>query len=157
MSAIYNSDGWQNTINNTTTVQVWTNGLGQRLDRQEYVLPQAFAGKVLTSVTITDKGNEVFSRAILAALTVSTCDAHVAEGITISSGSITYHKETAQYTQAVTLTNEGSAAVTGPVYLFGRHSSRDQSRKQIESDGLLRADGQPVSDSASQGIVVGAK
>jgi hypothetical protein len=38
----YNNDGGQNTIN-TSTVQAWTNGEGQRLDRQEYILPAAFA------------------------------------------------------------------------------------------------------------------
>jgi hypothetical protein len=47
----YNNDGGQNTINNTSTIQAWTNGEGQRLDRQEYILPAAFARQVLTSVT----------------------------------------------------------------------------------------------------------
>jgi hypothetical protein len=68
----YNNDGGDNAINNTSTIQAWDNGLGQRLDRQEYILPAAFANQVLTSVTITDMGNEVLSRAVLAALTVST-------------------------------------------------------------------------------------
>jgi len=33
-------------------------GLGQRLDRQEYILPAAIARQTLASVTITDTGNE---------------------------------------------------------------------------------------------------
>ena len=90
----YNNDGNTNTINNTTTVQVWDNGLGQRLDRQEYILPAAFASQVLNSVTITDTGNEGQgtdgSRAILSALTVSTCRAYVTETIAISSSKIVY-------------------------------------------------------------------
>lgn len=68
----YNNDGGPNTINNTSTIQAWANGLGQRLDRQEYLLPAAFATQTLTSVTITDTGNESFSRAILAGITVRT-------------------------------------------------------------------------------------
>ncbi len=54
----YNNDGNTNTINNTSTVQVWDNGLGQRLHRQEFLLPAAFSTQILTSVTITDTGNE---------------------------------------------------------------------------------------------------
>jgi len=115
----FNNDGFQNTINNTTTAQVWTNGLGQRLDRQEYILPAAFANQVLTSVTITDTGNESFSRAILSALTVSTCHAYVAAGVTISSGSIVYYPRTMLYTQEVSLTNTSqTAAVDGPLFLI---------------------------------------
>jgi len=114
----YNNDGGQNTINNTSTIQAWTNGIGQRLDRQEYILPIAFAGQTLTSVTITDTGNEVFSRAIFAGLTISTCHAIVTESIAISTGTIIYHQDLKLYTQDVSLTNDGTAAVTGPVYLI---------------------------------------
>ncbi|MGA2590436.1 MAG: hypothetical protein ABSH32_11005 [Bryobacteraceae bacterium] len=115
----FNNDGFQNTINNTTTTQVWANGLGQRLDRQEYILPAAFASQVLTSVTITDTGNESFSRAILSALTVSTCHAYVAAGVTISSSAIVYYPRTMLYTQDVSLTNTSqTAAVDGPLYLI---------------------------------------
>jgi len=54
----YNNDGNTNTINNTSTIQVWQNGMGQRLDRQGYILPAAFRTQTLTSVTITDTGNQ---------------------------------------------------------------------------------------------------
>jgi hypothetical protein len=118
----YNNDGNTNTIDNTSTVQVWDNGLGQRLDRQEYLLPAEFARQTLTSVTITDTGNEGNgtngSRAVLAALTVSTCFAYVTETITISSGPIVYRPDLKLYGQAVTLTNAGSTPVAGPLFFI---------------------------------------
>ena len=118
----YNNDGNTNTIDNTTTRQVWDNGLGQRLDRQEYVLPAAFASQELTSVTITDTGSEGEgingSRAVLAALTVSTCNAYVTEGVWISSGPIVYLPNLELYAQEVHLTNAGSTALKGPVFLI---------------------------------------
>ncbi|HUO30875.1 MAG TPA: hypothetical protein VMU80_16745 [Bryobacteraceae bacterium] len=116
----YNQDGNTNTINNTSTIQVWDNGLGQRLDRQEYVLPKAFASQTLTSVTITDSGSQGSgtngSRAIFSGLTVSTCPVYVTETLTVEQGSIIYHPEANVYTQAVRLTNTGTAAIEGPVF-----------------------------------------
>jgi hypothetical protein len=115
----YNQDGGQNTINDTSTTLAWDNGqLGQRLDRQEYILPAALASQVLTSVTITDTGNELFSRAIFAAITVSTCHDYITEGITIGSDPIVYHPTSMLYTQDVYLSNTGSTAVTGPLFLI---------------------------------------
>jgi hypothetical protein len=118
----YNNDGNTNTINNTSTIQVWQNGLGQRLDRQEYVLPAAFRTQTLTSVTITDTGNQGNgtngSRAVFSSLTVSTCLVYVAEDIGISSGPITYHSSLRLYTQEVTLTNAGTTAVDGPLFFI---------------------------------------
>jgi hypothetical protein len=112
----YNSGGYTSTIDNTSTIQVWTDGEGQRLDRQEYVLPAAFASQVLTSVIITDTGSYDLSRAMLSALTVSTCSAHVAEGITISSSKIFYDPTNRMYRQNVALTNAGTAGVNGPLF-----------------------------------------
>jgi hypothetical protein len=113
-----NSDGYTNTINNTSTIQIWTNGEEQRLDRQEYILPAAFASQVLTSVTITDTGSYDLSRAMFSALTVSTCSAYVAEGITISSSKIVYDPSLGIYLQEVTLTNAGTTAVAGPLFFI---------------------------------------
>lgn len=114
----FNNDGYQNSINNTSTTQVWTNGLGQRLDRQEYILPAVFASQVLTSVTITDTGNESFSRAILSAITVSTCRAYVTEGITVSRSKIFYDTKLKLYLQDVLLTNTNTTAVPGPLFFI---------------------------------------
>ena len=116
----YNNDGNTNTINNTATVQVWDNGLGQRLDRQEYILPAAFASQVLTSVTITDTGNQGQgnSRAVFSAITVSTCHAYVTETITISSSKTVYDPALKLYLQEVYLGNTGPTAVAGPLFFI---------------------------------------
>jgi hypothetical protein len=118
----YNNDGNTNTIDDTTTVQVWDNGLGQRLDRQQYILPAAFASQVLNSVTITDTGHEGTgtdgSRAVFAAITVSTCRAYVTEGITISSSKIVYDSALKLYFQDVYLTNTNTTAVPGPLFFI---------------------------------------
>ena len=114
----YNNDGCADTINNTATTQVWTNGLGQRLDRQEYILPAALASQVLISVTITDTGNDFFSRAIFAGLTVCTCRAYVTETIAISSSKIVYDPSLKLYLQEVYLGNTGPTAVAGPLFFI---------------------------------------
>jgi len=114
----YNNDGFQNAIDNTSTIQVWTNGIGQRLDRQEYILPAAFASQVLTSVTITDTGSYDGSRGIFSGLTVSTCRAYVTDTIAVSSSKIVYDSSLQLYLQEVTLTNTGTAAVAGPLFFI---------------------------------------
>jgi hypothetical protein len=114
----YNPPGYTGTINNTSTIQVWDNGLGEVLDRQEYILPAALASQVLTSATITDTGNEYSSRAVFSALTVSTCPAYVTETITISSGTIVYDPSLKVYVQEATLANTGTMAVNGPLFLI---------------------------------------
>jgi hypothetical protein len=114
----YNPPGYTGAINNTSTIQVWDNGLGQVLDRQEYILPSAFASQVLTSVTITDTGSYEDSRAILSGLTASTCAATVAEGITVSSSKIVYDPGKSIYLQEATLTNAGTAALNGPLFFI---------------------------------------
>ncbi len=65
----YNNWVWTNSISQPTTV-AWTD-TNQRFDEQTFSLGN-YAGENLTSVTITDWGNEYFSRAFLAALTVDT-------------------------------------------------------------------------------------
>ena len=114
----YNPPGFTGTINNTSTVQVWDNGLGQVLDRQEYILPGAFASQVLTSVIITDTGSYDDSRAIFSALTVSTCRAYVAEGITVTSSKIIYDPSKNIYLQKIGLTNTATTAVNGPLFFI---------------------------------------
>jgi hypothetical protein len=115
----YNQDGYQNAVNNTTSVQVWSNGQGQRLDRQEFILPASFASQVLTSVTITDSGNETFSRAVFAGLTVSTCQSYVPARVHIAGGAVIYHPSTGYFTQNVYVSNvDVKMAVNGPLFLI---------------------------------------
>ena len=114
----YNSGGFTSTINDTSTTQIWTNGEGQRLDRQEYILPPEFASQVLTSVTITDTGSYDLVGAMFSGLTVSTRSAYVVESITISSGKVFYDPSTKIYLQKVALTNAGTTAVNGPLFLI---------------------------------------
>ena len=77
---------------------------------------------MLTSITITDTGSEGNgtdgSRAVLAAVTVSTCQAYVTETIAISSSQIVYDASLKLYLQEVALTNTGTAAVTGPLFFI---------------------------------------
>lgn len=66
----YNQNVWTNTINGTTTVEVWNNQIGQRLDMQKFELAAQFATETLTSIVITDTGAANSQRAIVAGLTV---------------------------------------------------------------------------------------
>lgn len=76
----YNQFVYTNTINGTTSQQVWADdpsctpsgcpGQTQRLDMQIVTLPPAFAGQTLTSVTLTDNGAPGVQRVFLAGLTV---------------------------------------------------------------------------------------
>jgi len=53
----YNQDGYTNSINNTTTINVFSNGNGQRIDRVLFDLPPAFLSQSLTTMVITDTGS----------------------------------------------------------------------------------------------------
>jgi hypothetical protein len=71
----YNQNSWTNSINNTTTIQIFNNGIGQRLDRQRFALPAAFLTQTLDTVVIRDTGRSNFQRVFLAGLTVSSVPA----------------------------------------------------------------------------------
>jgi hypothetical protein len=58
------------------------------------------------------------SRAVLAALTVSTCRAYLAEGIKITSSPIVYYPGLKAYAQGVSLTNTLATAVNGPLFFI---------------------------------------
>jgi hypothetical protein len=73
---------------------------------------------MLTSVILTDTGNANFSRAVFSGLTISTCHAYVTETIGISSGEIVYDPDLKLYVQDVTLSNTGTTAVAGPLFLI---------------------------------------
>ncbi|MDX2018035.1 MAG: hypothetical protein SFY95_10410 [Planctomycetota bacterium] len=66
----YNQFNWTNQINNTTTVEVWNNGRGQRLDMQTFALDEGFATQTLRKIRIVDTGAWDFQRAIVAGATV---------------------------------------------------------------------------------------
>ncbi|MFT3686295.1 MAG: VPLPA-CTERM sorting domain-containing protein [Phycisphaerales bacterium] len=68
----YNQNNWTNSINGTTTQNVFDNGFGQRMDMQTFVLPAAFANETLTSVVLTDRGGYAFQTAFISGLTVQT-------------------------------------------------------------------------------------
>ena len=88
---------WAQTINGTTTTQALVydtlpNGLGQRLDRQEFTLPGTFFASTLLSIRLIDTGRDfdpvlydagdrAFQRLILSGITVAS---GVAESTTVS-------------------------------------------------------------------------
>lgn len=66
---------WTTTINGTTTTEVFNNGSGQRVDRQQFALPAAFASQTLTQMIITDTGQPNFQRMFMTGLTVEVVPA----------------------------------------------------------------------------------
>jgi PEP-CTERM motif len=82
----YNNYVWTNSIVQPTTT-AWTD-VSQRFDEQTFVLPASFQGQTLTSITITDWGNDMFSRAFLAALTVDTLSTPNADPTTPEPGTL---------------------------------------------------------------------
>ena len=65
---------WTNTINGTTTVNVYSSGGGpgqeSRLDKQQIVLPSSFMGETLTEFRLTSTGGVSISDASIQGLTV---------------------------------------------------------------------------------------
>jgi hypothetical protein len=74
----YNRYIWTNSISATAnSMSAWNNysvGGWQRLDEQVFALPSDFADQTLNTITITDMGNDNFSRLFLAGLTLDTAD-----------------------------------------------------------------------------------
>lgn len=66
----YYQNTYTNTINGTTTQNVFNNG-PRRLDRQTFSLDGAFATQTLTSIVFTDTGANGFQRGALTAVTLS--------------------------------------------------------------------------------------
>ncbi|MCL4221630.1 MAG: hypothetical protein KJZ65_09685 [Phycisphaerales bacterium] len=60
---------YTNTINGTTTQQVFDNGRNQRLDMQRFDLDAAFAHETLTSIVISDYGANNVQRVIVTGIT----------------------------------------------------------------------------------------
>src|SRR5579871_5132893 len=66
----YNNYIWTNSINGTTTINVFDNGEGQRLDKQEITVPLNMVSKTLQTLEVADTGGSNFQRVFLAGLTV---------------------------------------------------------------------------------------
>jgi len=66
----YNEAYWTNTINRNTTIEVFNNGKGQRLDKQLFKLPVEFSTQKLDKIRLSDNGGTEFQRIFLAGLTV---------------------------------------------------------------------------------------
>jgi hypothetical protein len=85
-----------NTINGTTTINVFTAGVGQgfgpgnqvRLDMQTFKLPEVFASQTLTSIRISDWGENQYQRLIVSGISVISADAPAAPtNVTATAGS----------------------------------------------------------------------
>jgi hypothetical protein len=65
---------WTNTINGTSTINVYSSGGGfgqeSRLDKQQIVLPSSFLGETLTEFRLTSTGGVLISDASIQGLTV---------------------------------------------------------------------------------------
>jgi hypothetical protein len=73
----YNNDDWENNIDGTTTVNVFSCpddnwGISGRLDMQHIVLPAAFASQTLSTIQLVDNGGPNFQRAVLDGVTVES-------------------------------------------------------------------------------------
>lgn len=70
---------WTNTINGTSTVNVFKAGSGQgtnsgnqvRLDMQKFTLPSIFATQTLTKIRFSDWGGDLYQRLIVSGITVA--------------------------------------------------------------------------------------
>lgn len=74
----YNQNIFTNQINNTTTTQVISYrsfGVGQRIDKQQIVLPADFHDETLSEIRLTDVGKMYTQRVFLAGLTVRSLGA----------------------------------------------------------------------------------
>ena len=68
---LYNGT-WTNSINGTTTVNVFNTALNYRIDKQTISLPPEFATQTLTSIQMIDTGHFDFQRGILYGITALT-------------------------------------------------------------------------------------
>jgi hypothetical protein len=85
----FNNAIWTNLIQGPGTVQIFSNGAGQRLDRQKFDLPSSFAGEDLVEIRFADSGSDGFQRMFVVAITVCiapACSADLdASGVVDSS------------------------------------------------------------------------
>ena len=67
-----NNHVWTNSINGTSTVNVFITGIGYRMDKQTIDLPSEFANQTLTKIRMIDTGAFDFQRAVLYGVTVAS-------------------------------------------------------------------------------------
>lgn len=83
---------FSNSINGTTTTEVFSSGSGVynqvRLDKQEFDLPAAFEAAILQSIELTDNGDTSFQRVFLAGVTVHTVPEPVCWAMVVGIGLI---------------------------------------------------------------------
>lgn len=65
-----NNPAYAGIVNGTSSIEVFNNGIGQRLDRQHYALPADFADETLASIRFTDNGSDGFQRIFVGGITV---------------------------------------------------------------------------------------
>ena len=68
----YNQRGYTNAINGLGTIEVWTNGSGQRMDRVSIPVPASLDGGSLAAVRVVDEGVDGVQRVFVAAITVGS-------------------------------------------------------------------------------------
>jgi hypothetical protein len=72
----YNQNpAFPSTINGITTVEVFSNGVGQRLDKQVFDLPADFLDETLELIRFSDNGADGYSRIFVAGITAATDNA----------------------------------------------------------------------------------
>lgn len=105
----YNKSNWTNSINGTTTVNVFENAT-MRLDRQQIDLPAAFANQTLVRIRLSDSGAADFQRTILCGVTVESQYALAGVMAQLASGGT--------WKTSITLMNTGSGAGTATLQAY---------------------------------------
>lgn len=68
----HNNGSYTNVINGTSAIEVFANGTGQRVDRQQFDLPAGFLNDTLLAVRFDDFGADNVQRSFVAGLTLET-------------------------------------------------------------------------------------
>lgn len=105
----YNKSTWTNSINGTTTVNVFENATW-RLDRQRIDLPAAFASQALVRVRLSDSGATDFQRAILIGVTLESQFA--------LAGALSHLASGGTWKTSIALMNPGGSAATATLQSF---------------------------------------
>lgn len=105
----FNKSTWTNSINGTTTINVFDNATW-RLDRQRIDLPAAFASQALVRIRLSDSGATDFQRAFLVGVTVESQFA--------LAGALSHLASGGTWKTSIALLNPGSSAATATLQAF---------------------------------------